>query len=283
VTVTVTKAERSAGPLSADDALVYDASFVPRYGGLFAQLIIDDVPQGTRGTVLDVSCATGATSFALLRRLAEGGRVIAVDREPALIDLARRRAAAGEDARRIFFKVESPETLSFGEEVFDVVVGNLVLGTVDATTMLAELRRVLVPEGRVLLTQTLSGSFEEAHDFLREIAAKNELQKLAERTDAAARRHPRPHDLAKLAESAGFHDVRLREEAIRLSFRSAREMFADPLLRFVGLPEWRGIVGPDAAGDRLLEQLERTFDTYFAGGALSLSVRAGLVSARRAG
>jgi ubiquinone/menaquinone biosynthesis C-methylase UbiE len=279
----VTKAERSTGALSADDALVYDASFVPRYGGLFAQLIVDDVPQGTRGTLLDVACATGATSFALLRRLGDGGRVIAIDREPALVDLARRRAVAGEDARRIFFKVESPESLSFGKEVFDVVVGNLVLGTVDATAMLAELHRVLVPEGRVLLTQALSGSFEEAHDFLREIAAKNERPKLAERTDAAAKRHPRPHELAKLAESAGFHDVRLREEAFRLSFRSAREMFADPLLRFVGLPEWRDIVGADATGDRLLEQLERTFDTYFAGGALSLSVRAGLVSARRAG
>ncbi len=279
----MTKAERSAGALSADDALAYDASFVPRYGGLFAQLIIDDVPQGTRGTLLDVACATGTTALALVRRLGEGGRVIAVDREPALVDLARRRALASEDARRLFFKVESPESLSFGDEVFDVVVGNLALGTVDATSMLAELRRVVVPEGRVLLTQALSGSFEEAHDFLREIAAKNELPRLTERTDAAAKRHPRPHELARLAEGAGFHDVRLREEAFRLSFRSAREMFTDPLLRFVGLPEWRAIVGADAAGDRLLEQLERTFDTYFAGGALSLSVRAGLVSARRVG
>ncbi len=275
----MSESRKPSAAISADDALLYDAAVVPRYSGLFAQLIVDEIPAGTRGTLLDVACATGTPSLAILRRLGEGGRVIAVDREPALVDLARRRAHAGEDARRIFFKVEAPDALHFGDEVFDVVLGNLVLGTADTPSTLAELRRVLVPEGRALLTQALAGSFEEVFDLLREIAAKNELPRLAERTDAAARRYPRPHELGRLAEAAGFHDVRLREEAFRLSFRSARDLFSDPLTRFVGLPEWRAIAGDE----RILEQLERTFDTYFAGGPLSLSVRAGLLAARRAG
>ena len=157
-----------------------------------------------------------------------------------------------------------------------------IVGSLDAHAALSEMRRVLVPSGRLLLTQAMSGSFEEAFDVLREIAAKNDNAQIAERIETAASRYPTRSELARLAESTGFQDVRLRQESFRLSFRSPRELFVDPLMRLIGIPEWRWIAGFEPGGEKILDQMERTFETYFGGGPLSLTVNAGLIAARRA-
>lgn len=275
-------ARRAPPTTTAQDALQYDSVVVPRYSGLFAQLIVDEILPGTRATVLDIGCRSGTPAFDVLRRLTEGGRVVAIDPDAALVDLARRRAAVGEDGRRIFFKCESANQLHFGDEVFDIVVGNLALGALEASVAMPEMRRVLVPGGRILLTQAMSGSFEEALDVLREIAAKNENPTIAQRVESVAQRYPTRTEMARLAESTGFQDVRLREQSFRLSFRSARDLFVDPLMRLIGIPEWRWIAGFEPGGEKILEQMERTFDTYFGGGPLSLTINAGLLAARRA-
>jgi ubiquinone/menaquinone biosynthesis C-methylase UbiE len=277
----MTGARRSAPVSTADDALQYDAIVVPRYSGLFAQLIVDELPQGARATVLDIGCGSGTPAFEIVRRLGEGGRVIAVDPDQALVDLARRRASVDPDGRRLFFKCETADELRFGDEVFDFVVGNLVLGSLDGPASLPEMRRVLVRGGRLLLTQAMSGTFEEALDVLREIATRGELKHVAARAETVAARYPTHAELRRLAETTGFEGVQLREESFRLSFRSPRDLFVDPLLRLIGIPEWRWIAGFEPGGEKLLEQMERTLETYFGGGPLSLTVNAGLLSAHR--
>ena len=81
---------------------------------------------------------------------------------------------------------------------------------------------------------------------------------------------------------AGFVDVEVSEEELRVPFRNAREIMADPMIRAVAMGEWRWICGFDEGGDALLHEIERSLDTYFGGGPLSLTVRAGLVDARSA-
>lgn len=278
----MTEPPRSISSTAAQDALQYDAIVVPRYSGRFAQLIVDEIQPGTRATVLDIGCGSGTPAFDVLRRLSESGRVIAVDPDQALVDLARRRAAVADDGRRIFFKCEAADELRFGDEVFDLVVGNLVLRALDGSTALPEMRRVLVRGGRILLTHALRGTFDEALDVLRDLAVRDDDAKLAERIEAVAQRYLTRADLARLAESTGFQDVIIREEPFRLSFRNAQEMFADPLIGLIVMPEWRWIAGTEPGGERLLEELESALDTYFGGGPLSLTVNAGLLVARRA-
>ncbi len=262
------------------EAALYDAVVVPRYSSLFAQMILREVPEGVRATILDVGCGTGHPSFELLRRLDESGRVVAIDLDPALIELARRRALdlAG---KRLFFKVGDAEDLEFGDQVFDMVVGNLVLGHLERPgDALSEMRRVLVPRGTVLLTRALAGTFEEVLDMFREVALREDLPAVRQRADAVAARQATAQAFANQVRAAGFSDVDVEEDTFRLPFRSAKEVFGDPLLRFVGLPEWRWIAGLDATGAHVLEDVERSLEVYFAGGPLSLTVRAGRVKAR---
>ncbi|MBX3269006.1 MAG: class I SAM-dependent methyltransferase [Sandaracinaceae bacterium] len=269
---------RMAAVTTANDAAVYDAHVVPRYSALFGRLLLAHVPERERVQVLDVGCGTGHPALEILSRIDPGGRVIAIDPDAALLDVARRRAL--DDAgRRIFFKVASAEELDFGSEVFDVVTGNLAMGAWTAPERaLAELSRVLVEGGRLLLTQALEGTFEEVFDMFRELALRRDDAALSARIERVALRYPSAQTLEAVIANAGFGDVRVKTEEFQLPFGSAKEVLADPMLRFVAVPEWRWIAGFDEDG--LLEEAVRQLDTYFGGGPLTLRVHAGLVIAR---
>ncbi len=268
-------------PSTDEEAALYDAVVVPRWSARFAQMILRAIPRGLRAQVLDVGCGTGHPAFSLLERLDHGGRVIGIDRDPALIDVARRRAM-GVPGGRIFFKVESLEALKFGEEVFDLAVGNLVSAELeDPTRALSELRRVLAPQGRVLMTHALEGSFEEIFDMFDEIAVSRGDDALAARLDEVRGRYPEPRSLRAPLRAAGFSDVEITTETFKLSFLNAREILTDQMLRFVALGEWRWIAGFEPGSEHLVEEVVKRLDTYFGGGPMSLTVVVGMASATR--
>ena len=96
--------------------------------------------------VLDAGCGSGPLSAALRAR---GADVTGFDASPAMVELARRRL--GEDAALSVADLGAP--LPYGDGEFDDVVASLVLHYLrDWTAPLAELRRVLRPGGRLLLS-----------------------------------------------------------------------------------------------------------------------------------
>lgn len=99
-----------------------------------------------RRRVLDAGCGSGPLSAALRER---GAIVTGFDSSPAMIELAERRL--GMHARLLVADLGEP--LPFSDSAFDDVVGSLVLHYLeDWTAPLTELRRVLRPGGRLLLS-----------------------------------------------------------------------------------------------------------------------------------
>ncbi len=70
--------------------------------------------------VLDVACGTGQPAVAAARRVRPGGRVIATDISPEMLDVARRRAAQAGLANLEFREMDG-EHLDFPDETFDAV------------------------------------------------------------------------------------------------------------------------------------------------------------------
>ncbi|MGW7686801.1 class I SAM-dependent methyltransferase [Kribbella sp. NPDC054772] len=96
--------------------------------------------------ILDVGCGSGPLSAALRDR---GAIITGFDLSAAMIDLARRRL--GEDVDLRVGDLAKP--LPYADAAFDDVVASLVLHYLeDWTEPLAELRRVLKPGGRLILS-----------------------------------------------------------------------------------------------------------------------------------
>ena len=102
-----------------------------------------DLQPGAR--VLDVATGTGHVALAAARRFCD---VTGIDYVPALVETARRRAAA--EGLSIEFREADAEQLPFGDASFDTVLSAIgVMFTADHSRAAAELVRVCRPGGRI--------------------------------------------------------------------------------------------------------------------------------------
>ncbi len=96
--------------------------------------------------ILDAGCGSGPLAAALL---AKGAIVTGFDSSPRMVELARQRLGEGAALQ----VADLGEPLPFADGAFDDVVSSLVLHYLeDWSAPLAELRRVLVPGGRLILS-----------------------------------------------------------------------------------------------------------------------------------
>ncbi|WP_414938186.1 class I SAM-dependent methyltransferase [Amycolatopsis sp. cmx-11-51] len=96
--------------------------------------------------ILDAGCGSGPLFAALRDR---GAVVTGVDASAGMVELARRRLGAGADLR----VADLADPLPFSDGEFDDVVGSLVLHYLqDWGPTLTELRRVLTPGGRLIVS-----------------------------------------------------------------------------------------------------------------------------------
>jgi ubiquinone/menaquinone biosynthesis C-methylase UbiE len=155
--------------------------------------------------LLDVGCGTGR--FAAFAKARRGGRVWGVDPSPEMLSRARARP----DAAGIGWKQAAAERLPFTSGWFDAAHMHLVVHTLaDRPAALAEIGRVLMPDGRIAIATFAKEHFARflLNPYFPSIAS----------IDGA--RFPDPAALTNELEAAGF-----RAPAIE---RISQPVSADP-------------------------------------------------------
>jgi SAM-dependent methyltransferase len=269
---------KSEGASSPQAAELYDAVVVPEWITLFAAPLLALVPAGFRGQILDASAGTGHLSLELLRRVDAAARVVAIEPDTALLDLLRRRTT-GAAGRQIFARAETPSALSFGDEVFDLVVAAACPAIADKQVA-GELRRVMAPGARLLVSTPLRGTFEEVLDMMAEVGARRGGE-LVSRVAELRARTPDAASLATSLRRLGLQPVEVKVLERRVVFRSVREIFAHPIIAHVALADWRAAAGFESGGEEVLAEVEQAFATYVPRGPVPLTVQLGIVEAGR--
>ena len=147
--------DRTSSP-AADETPVNPAETYERYmvPALFApaaeQLLAVARPRsGER--VLDVGTGTGIVARRAVPHVGPSGTVTGLDASPAMLGVAR--AMADEEGRSIVWSEGQAEALPFPDERFDLVLSQFALMFfTDTAAALAEMRRVLIPGGRVAIS-----------------------------------------------------------------------------------------------------------------------------------
>lgn len=128
----------------------YQRYFVPAIGGPFAADLIEEAALRPGERVLDVACGTGVVTRLAAERVGPSGTLAALDVNPAMLSAARSIPSSGAP---IQWYETSAEAMPLPDGAFDVVLCQLGLQFVaDKEAALREMRRVLVPGGRVLVS-----------------------------------------------------------------------------------------------------------------------------------
>ncbi|MDQ2052745.1 methyltransferase domain-containing protein [Natronolimnohabitans sp. A-GB9] len=131
---------------SASDA--YEEYLVPPILDPWAERLINSVRLGSDDRVLDVGCGTGIVARRAIAELNADSTVVGLDRNERMLAKAEEEAGGSEPA--IEWRQGDAADLSFADEQFDVVFCQQALQFFDQPeTALAEMRRVLAPDGRI--------------------------------------------------------------------------------------------------------------------------------------
>lgn len=135
------------GQVSKSAAEIYDEFFVPALFGAWAEPLCEAVGLRPGQAVLDVACGTGATTRVASKRVGSSGRIVGLDRNVGMLEVARKRVGG------IEWKEGLAEDLPFVECSFDSVLCQFGLMFFDDKVQaIREMRRVLRPGGQMALT-----------------------------------------------------------------------------------------------------------------------------------
>lgn len=182
----------------------YERHFVPTIGAPLAADLIEVASLRPGERVLDVACGTGVVTRLAARRVGSDGAVAGLDINPGMLAVARAATPTGVN---IDWYEAGVEAMPLPDDGFDVVLCQMGLQFVpDKLQALQEIRRVLRPQGRVVLN--LPGPTPELFGKLADALARHIGPDCVGFVQVVFSMHD-GDEIRRLMSEAGFTDVRV--------------------------------------------------------------------------
>jgi ubiquinone/menaquinone biosynthesis C-methylase UbiE len=124
----------------------YDSVVDLQIGGKTRALIRQRVAKEDRlGSLVEFGCGTGFYTGVLAEK---ADRIVATDNSPGMLAIAKERIKAP----NVKFQIEDCQRTSFPDGSFDTTFMSLVIHFTEPEKTLAEMRRVLKPGGKLIIT-----------------------------------------------------------------------------------------------------------------------------------
>lgn len=167
-----------------------------------------------------MACGTGAVAIPAAKKVGPSGQVTATDYSPCMVAEAAREAKAS-GLSNLFFACMDAQSLDFPDNSFDAVTCAFALFFFpDMKKALAEMRRVLVPGGKLGLSVWGKGAIVPQWPLLGDMIKEYGLRPVIPNPIAW-----RAEDIEALLTSAGFSEIEIVEERYDLPFREASEVW----------------------------------------------------------
>jgi ubiquinone/menaquinone biosynthesis C-methylase UbiE len=196
----------------------YERFFVPAIGEPLAQDLIRSAALRPHERVLDVACGTGIVARLAAQQIDSNGVIAGVDITPGMLAVARSSTPAN---LPIEWHEANAEDMPLPDDAFDVALCQLGLQFMtDKLAALKEMRRVLLPGGRLILT--LPGPAGKLFAVLAEAMGRH----IGAETAGFVNHVFSLHDTAKIQQlmnDAGFRDITFRVNDKMLSLPPSKD------------------------------------------------------------
>lgn len=247
---------------------------LPLWSAPFGLLLLDRVPVRNGMTVLDVGAGTGFLTLELAQRCGPATTVIAVDPWPAGMKRLRQKVERLGLANVRLLAQDAAE-LDLPDASIDLVVSNLGINNfANVDAVLGTCRRLLRPNGQLLLTTNLTGHMQELYDVYRTLLADLGLDERLAAFDAHVAHRGTVESISQTLRRADFEVVGVTTESFRLRFADGSALLRHYFIRLGFVSGWKAIVGEDSdVLQRVFAELERRLNLVAAErGELALTV-----------
>jgi SAM-dependent methyltransferase len=205
------------GQVAGSAAEVYESFFVPALFAQWPPVLLGAAGVGSGHRVLDVGCGTGIVAASAASIVGPAGRVAALDPNAPMLEVARRRPDP------VTWTEGVAEALPFEDGEFDRVLSAFaVMFFTDRERALAEMARVLVPDGAVAIATWCSADRSPGYATLIDLV----------------RRIVGPDGAAALEAPFCLGDPGLVGELLAGSFEDVRVVEHPGVARFESIPAW---------------------------------------------
>lgn len=184
----------------------YERHFVPVILAPLAADLLQTAALRPGEHVVDVACGTGVVARLAAQHVGETGRVVAIDPNPGMLEVARSLPTA--PGASIEWRLGSAEALPLADESFDFVLCQLgLMFFPDQPAGLRELRRVLAPGGRIVVN--VPGRMPRMFEMFAEALQRN-VSPDAARFVGGVFSLGEPNHVEELLKEAGFGEIDVR-------------------------------------------------------------------------
>lgn len=256
---------------SESPAEIYEHHMVPAIFAPWVSAVVGLAAPQPGESVLDIACGTGVIARDMASQVGSRGRVVGLDINPNMLDMARIREPAVE------WKEGSALAMPFADSEFDAVVCQQGLQFFpDRGVALREMHRVLVPGGRLALALWCEIESSSAHHALAQGLERHVGSETAALMYAVFRLGDAETIHTLLAE-AGFCDVRIRREK-----RMAHFLSPEAFTRFVVVGSVLGRTGVQVRDETLtalITDVNEVLKPYVQSDGFAFSMEAHLAAA----
>ena len=196
----------------------YERYFVPAIGGPLAADLVEAAALQPGERVLDVACGTGVVARLAAERVGDDGAVAGLDINPGMLEVA---SSVAPPNVAIDWRQGSAEAMPLPDGAFDVVLCQLGLQFMtDKLSALREMRRVLVAEGRLVLSVT--GPTPPHFEIFHKALSQHISPDVGPFVEVVFSLHD-PDELRDLVGAAGFGDITTQTYARKLHLPEPKE------------------------------------------------------------
>jgi ubiquinone/menaquinone biosynthesis C-methylase UbiE len=196
----------------------YERFFVPAIGAPVASDLIRHAALRPGERVLDVACGTGVVARLASQQVGATGTVAGLDINPGMLAVARSVTPPG---MSIEWHEASAEAMPLPDASYDVVLCQMGIQFMpEKHAALREMRRVLVPGGRLILN--VPGPTPRLFTIMGEALAQHVGAEAAGFVNQVFSLHDTA-EIQDLVGGAGFHDVSVQSDTGRLRLPAPEE------------------------------------------------------------
>jgi ubiquinone/menaquinone biosynthesis C-methylase UbiE len=269
--------EQSGWQLDGDAPEAYEKYIVPAFSGSWARDIVKRAALRKGEWVLDVACGTGIVARHAAPIVGREGRIAGVDINKVMLDKARQ--ISSRSGLEIEWKVGDITGLPFPDGIFDAVLCQQGLQYFpNPESALKEMRRVLAPDGRVVISVWRPIGYSPFYSTLHQVLEKY-VNADAAKTLASAYKLGDIDSLKSLVKGAGLTDIRTRLVIKQMRCPSLTEFFYGGM---TASPFAEAIMAlDDSVRTEMLQTIESSISHYIDDDGLAAPMESHVLTARK--